>query len=35
MQDTAGKAGTNSFVIFCYGPLHMDVPVLADLQELT
>ena len=28
-QDTAGEAR-----MFFYGPLHMDVVVLADLQEL-
>ena len=34
MQDTAGKASANSLVTFFYGPLHMDVPVGADQQEL-
>ena len=35
MQDTAGEARTNSLVTFSYGPLRMDVSVLADQQELT
>ena len=29
------KAWMNSSVMFFYDPLHMDVPVLADQQELT
>ena len=32
MRDAVGKARTNS-VTFFFGPLHMDVPVLADQQE--
>ena len=34
MRDTAGEARMNSLVMFFYGPLHMEVPVLADQQEL-
>ena len=33
-RDTAGEARTNSFVTFLFRPLYMDVPVLADQQEL-
>ena len=29
-----GEARTNSSLMFFYGSLHIDVPVLADLQEL-
>ena len=35
MQDTAGEARTNSLVTFFYGPLHMDMQVLADQQVLS
>ena len=35
MRDATEKARTNSKMTFSYGPLHMDVPVLADRQELT
>ena len=34
MRDTFGEARTNSKVTFFNGHLHMDVPVLADQQEL-
>ena len=34
MQDTAREARTNSLVITFNGPQYMDVPVLADQQEL-
>ena len=34
MQDTAVEAMMNSEVMFFYGLLHMDVPMLADRQEL-
>ena len=34
MQDTAEEARTNSKVTVFYGPLHMDVPVLAEQEEL-
>ena len=33
MWDTTGGIRTN--VIFFYGPLHMDAPVLADFQAFT
>ena len=32
---TAGETRTNSQVMFFYEPLHMDVPLLANQQELT
>ena len=35
MRDTAREVRKNSYVMFVYEPLHMDVPVLADQQELT
>ena len=35
MWDTAGEARTNSQITFSYGSINMDVPVLADQQELT
>ena len=35
MWDTAGEARTNSQMTFFYGPLHMDMLVLADQQERT
>ena len=34
MLDTDGEARTNSLVTFFYGPLHLDVSVLADQEEL-
>ena len=34
MQDTVGEARMNSKVTFSYEPMHTDVPVLADQQEL-
>ena len=35
MQDTAGEAKMNLLVMFFYGPLRMDMPVLDDQQELS
>ena len=35
MWDTAGEARTNSLVMFSYGPLHIDEPVLAYQEEHT
>ena len=35
MRDLAGEVWKNSSVTFSYGPLHMDVPELADKKELT
>ena len=35
MRDAAAEARKNSSVTFFKGPLHMDVHVLADKQELT
>ena len=35
MQDTAREVRTNWYMTFSYRPLHMNVPVLADQQELT
>ena len=35
MRDTAGEARTYSKVMFSYGPLDMDLPLLVDMQELT
>ena len=32
--DTAGEIRTNLLVTFLYGPLHMDMPLLANQQEL-
>ena len=34
MQDSAREARMNSKVMFFNGPLHMDMPVLTDQQEL-
>ena len=34
MHDTVVEGKMNSKVTFFDGPLHMDVPVLADQQEL-
>ena len=34
MQDTAGEARMNSYMMFFYRPLHVDVPLLVDQQEL-
>ena len=35
VQDTASEARKNSWVTFFYGPLHLDLPLLANQQELT
>ena len=35
MRDTAGEATTNYKKTFTYEPIHMDVSVLADQEELT
>ena len=32
---TAGEPRTNSYMTFFYGPLHIDVPVLSNQQEVT
>ena len=34
MWDTARELNTNSWAMFSYGPLHIDVQMLADHQEL-
>ena len=34
MLGTAGEVRINSLVIFSYGLLHMDIPVLANQEEL-
>ena len=35
MVGTARKIMVNIWMVFSYGLLHMDTPVLADQQELT
>ena len=35
MRDTTWEARTNLYETFSHGPLHKDVAVLADQQELT
>ena len=35
MWDTARESRMDLWVKFLYGPLHMDIPVLANQQELT
>ena len=35
LLDITGEARKTSYVMFSYGPLHRDVPVLANQQELT
>ena len=35
MQDTAGEAGTNSWEMYSYGPLHMAVQKQDDQHEHT
>ena len=35
MQNTAGEVKMNSYVTFSDGPLHTNLPVLGDQQELT
>ena len=35
MQDTAGEAGTSSYVMFSYGPLHMAEQKQDDQHEPT
>ena len=34
MRDTARERRMNSFEMLFYGPLHVDMPMLADQQEL-
>ena len=34
MRDITGEVSTNSQLMFSYGPLHMDISVLADQQRL-
>ena len=35
MLGTAGEVKINSKLTFSYGPLHKDIPVLANQQKLT